>query len=447
MDLPHRKIYSVSELNEQIGVLLETSFPSVWVRGEISNFRAAPSGHMYFTLKDNSAQIRCVMFRIQSRFIRFRLEDGLNIIAWGKLSVYTLRGEYQLIVDTVEAAGLGNLMLAFEQLKARLAQEGLFEPGRKRPIPALPKKIGIVTSATGAAIRDMVNVIKRRFKGVHIVVSPATVQGDRAPKEIEAAIGRLCQLGDIDVIIVGRGGGSIEDLWAFNDEMVVRTVAACPLPVVSAVGHETDVTLTDFAADLRAPTPSAAAELIVPDQRDLEAIIEHLTARLRNGVSACLRKDREAVNGLSKRLYDPRRIIKDKTQRIDELTSRLERGMQRRLKETRSEIAGLESRMRPERFKERLETLKSECGRLVERLRKSTLVDLAGRVSRLEHTAAHLNALSPLKVLERGYSITLKSNNRKVVTDAATVELGENLTIRLHKGELLCSVFEKIDKV
>jgi exodeoxyribonuclease VII large subunit len=447
MDLPHRKIFSVSELNEQIGTLLEASFPSVWVRGEISNFRAAPSGHMYFTLKDDSAQIRCVMFRIQSRFVKFRLEDGLNIIAWGKLSVYRLRGEYQLIVDTVEAAGLGNLMLAFEQLKAKLAAEGLFEPGRKRPIPVMPKRIGIVTSASGAAIRDMVHVIKRRFKGVSIVVSPATVQGDRAPKEIEAAIHRLCQLGDIDVIIVGRGGGSIEDLWAFNDETIVRTVAACPLPVVSAVGHETDVTLTDFAADLRAPTPSAAAELVVPDKRDLEAGIEHLAARLRNGVLSCLRKDRETLNGLSKRLYDPRRIIKDKVQRIDELTARLERGMLRRLNETGNELAAIEKRIQPERFKDRLDRLNSECEGLAERLCKSMAVDIAGRTSQLEHSAAHLNALSPLKVLERGYSITLRANNRRVVTDAATVELGENLTIRLHRGELVCSVFEKIEKV
>lgn len=277
-----RKIYSVSELTDRIRYLLETEFQYVWIEGEISNFRPAPSGHWYFTLKDESSQIRCAMFRNQNRYVKFRPEDGLRIVAWGKVSVYSARGEYQLILETMEPQGLGSMMLAFEQLKSKLAAEGLFDQGRKKPLPRFPRTVGLVTSSKGAAVRDMIRIIHRRFPGMIILLSPTLVQGDKAPEEITAALERLIRADGVDVIIIGRGGGSIEDLWGFNDERVVRAVAGCPIPIVGAVGHETDTTLMDYAADLRASTPSAAAELVAPTKTDLCDSIRDFAMRLRN---------------------------------------------------------------------------------------------------------------------------------------------------------------------
>ena len=282
MEFNERKILSVTELTEEIRKILEGTFPSVWVQGEISNFKRAPSGHAYFTLKDENSQLRSVMFKNQNRSLKFKLEDGLKILAWGRVNVYSPRGEYQLIVETMEPAGLGGLMLALEQLKAKLAAEGLFDVSRKRPLPRRPHNVGVVTSATGAAVRDIIRIIKRRSPGINILVSPTSVQGDKAPDEIVAALGRLTISGVPEVIIIGRGGGSIEDLWAFNDERVVRAIASCPVPIVSAVGHETDFTLSDLASDLRASTPSAAAELIAPDDEETWETISHMVARLKN---------------------------------------------------------------------------------------------------------------------------------------------------------------------
>ena len=331
MELPERKIYTVSEFTEKIREILEKEYPSVWIQGEISNFRSAPSGHLYFTLKDDAAQIRCVMFRLQGRFLKFRPEDGLNLIAWGRLSVYSLRGEYQLILDTMEPVGFGSLMLAFEQLKTKLAAEGLFDEDRKKPLPPFPKTIGLVTSPRGAVVRDMIRIIRHRGPWINIVVSPSSVQGDKAPDEITTAIRRLCETDDVDVIILGRGGGPIEDLWAFNDERVVRAVAGCRLPIISAVGHETDVTLTDFAADLRAPTPSAAAQMLVSDKRDLEAALEHFQARLRRCMTAVMDRFGSTVGELIRRLHDPLRQILEYRMRIDDLNIRLIKTTKRKL--------------------------------------------------------------------------------------------------------------------
>ena len=269
MELPRPRILTVSELTEEIKGLLEGKYASVWVRGEVSNFRPAASGHFYFTLKDESSQIRAVMFKTQSRFLKFRPEDGMRLMAWGRISVYTQRGEYQIIVDTMEPEGFGSLMAAFEQLKNRLAAEGLFDPAKRRPLPRFPRTVGVVTSPKGAAIRDIIRTIGRRWPATGVLLSPTVVQGEHAPASIVEALERLCRAKDVAVVIVGRGGGSIEDLWAFNDERVVRAVAGCPIPVVSAVGHETDVTLTEFPVDVGASTPTAAAEIVVPDWRDL----------------------------------------------------------------------------------------------------------------------------------------------------------------------------------
>ncbi|MFH1113092.1 MAG: exodeoxyribonuclease VII large subunit [Pseudomonadota bacterium] len=443
MDLPERKIFKVSELTNEIRELLERGFSSVWVQGEVSNFHAAPSGHMYFTLKDDSAQIRCVMFKIQSRFLKFRMEDGLAVIAWGRLSVYSLRGEYQLILDTMEPMGLGSLMLAFEQIKAKLAAEGLFDERTKRRLPAYPKTVGLVTSPRGAAVKDMIRVLKRRCPGVHIVVSPTSVQGDRAPDEIVAALDRLCSSGEPDVIIIGRGGGSVEDLWAFNDERVVRATARCPIPIIAAVGHETDVTLTDFAADLRASTPSVAAEMAVPDRRELSESLGHLLARLRNAMTFRLGKCTEAVTETLKRLYDPRRRIEERRMRMDELTMRLGNAMARRAALARRDAEALTERLRPGYVTRTILEGKARCDELTLRMERSMRNALQAARHAAENLTVQLDGLSPLSVLERGYSITMRQDNGKVVTDASTAGAGDDVRIRLHRGELFCRVTGK----
>lgn len=445
MQLPERKIYSVSELTGCIRDLLEKEYPSVWVQGEISNYRPAHSGHLYFVLKDQSSQIRSVMFKGQGRFLKFRPEDGLEVICWGRLTVYGPRGEYQLVLDTMEPVGLGSLMLAFEQLKKKLQAEGLFDDTRKKPLPFFPGRIGIVTSPTGAAIRDMIRIIRRRFHGTHILVSPASVQGDKAPDEIVAALERLNKAGDVDVIIVGRGGGSVEDLWAFNDERVVRAVASCAVPVVSAVGHETDFTLTDFAADQRASTPSAAAEILVQEKGELESGIGHLTTRLKNRMVTRLRQCLDLVNETLKRLYDPRRQIQERIMGVDDLTTRLSRGMERRIALVKRETEDAVMRLRPEHLRRVVEIRREECRGLQVRLERIVGDCVNHARTSAENLSARLGALNPLAVLARGYSITYRAETGKVVTDSLDVEQGDGLRIRLHRGELSCTVMERND--
>lgn len=443
VELPERKVFTVSELTEQIRELLVREYPSVWIQGEVSNFRAAPSGHLYFTLKDDFAQIRCVMFKIQSRFLKFRLENGLHVMAWGRLSVYSLRGEYQLILDTMEPLGLGSLMLAFEQLKTRLAAEGLFDRQRKKPLPRFPRTVGLVTSARGAAVRDMIRTISRRSPGTNIVVSPASVQGDRAPEELVEAIERLCAVGGIDVVIIGRGGGAMEDLWAFNHERVVRAVAECPLPIVSAVGHETDVTLTDFAADLRASTPSVSAEVVVPDRQELAAGILHLLARLRSVMFHKLSRSSDVVTELVRRLFDPRRQIQERRMTIDDLTLRLANAMTRRTVTARQETRAVAVRLKPGHILRNIQVAGQECKSLWTRLSMAIRHCLDNNRTTAENLASHLDGLSPLAVLARGYSITLRPDTGRVITDSRTVRQGDSLHVRLHRGRLTCTVTDK----
>jgi len=443
MELPERKIYTVSELTEEIKALLEGQYPSVWIQGEISNFKHAPSGHFYFTLIDEAAQIRCVMFKTQNRFLKFRPEDGLRIVAWGRISVYGPRGDYQLILDTMEPLGIGSLMLAFEQLREKLAREGLFDEPRKRPLPRFPRTIGLVTSPKGAAVRDMIRIATRRFPGINILVSPTSVQGDKAPMEIVAALERISRAEDVDVILVGRGGGSVEDLWAFNDERVVRAVAACPIPIVSAVGHETDFTLTDFAADLRASTPSAAAELVVPDRRELHEREIQMMTRLRNSVERSLSRTSGVVEELAKRLYDPRRAIDERRQRMDETVGRLVGMMRRMVNARRAELERTAARLRPELLRRPIAAGSAEWESLCLRLSRTTRSELGQARSSLEALASKLESLSPLAVLARGYSVTLLPATGAVVRDAADVRLGAELNVRLQRGELQCRVTAK----
>lgn len=444
MDLPSRKIYTVFELTEQIRATLESGFSSVWVKGEISNFKKALSGHAYFTLKDDSAQIRCVMFKLQGRFVKFRLEDGLQIIAWGRVSVYGPRGDYQLLIDTVEPAGLGSLMLSFEQLKMKLATEGLFDETRKKSLPKFPSTVGVVTSASGAAVRDIIKIIHRRSPNINVLLSPTTVQGDKAPEEIVAALRRLAGINDVDVIIIGRGGGSAEDLWAFNAEQVVREVANCPKPIVSAVGHETDFTLSDFASDVRASTPSAAAELVAPDVNEMAAGVQIMFSRLKNSVYNTLERRSSALDEWFKRLYDPRRSIVLKRQLMDEMVSRLRNAMRRNVEKTTSDYDTLRKRLRIELLKQQVKTCYDSLDMMNSRLSRAMTSRLSETSGALNALIGRIDSLSPLKVLARGYSITFRLDDGKTVTDSELVQDGDRLRIKLAKGELITEITQRL---
>jgi exodeoxyribonuclease VII large subunit len=436
-----RSVLSVSALSAQLAAAMEERFPAVWVEGEISNFKVYGSGHAYFTLKDEAAQLRCVLFRTRARRVRFEPKDGLHVMAFGAIEIYAQRGDYSLVVELLEPRGLGALQLAFEQLKERLAREGLFDAARKRPLPRFPRKIGIVTSPSGAAIRDMLRVIGRRFGEIHIVLAPARVQGDGAAAEVAQGIRELNALGGVDVIIVGRGGGSLEDLWAFNDEMLARTIAASKVPVISAVGHEVDFTIADFVADVRAATPSQAAELVVKEKRAVAETLAALTGRLRGVMARAVaaRRDRLARTLDRRVLTDPARPLRDLERRLDDARARLRQAgltaVGRRLH--RLELAGRGLRA----LSPVTRTLNG----------RRALIDLQGRLERgmyrtldrARHRAgAHagrLDSLSPLAVLARGYSLTRAADGR-IVRRWQDAQVGERLSILLHEGSLDCRV-------
>ncbi len=440
MEIPQPRVFTVSELTQEIKTILEKKFPSVWVRGEISNFKPAASGHLYFTLKDESAQIRAVMFKTQSRFLKFRPDDGLKVVGWGRLSVYGPRGEYQLVLDTMEPLGFGALMLAFEQLKERLAAEGLFDPSAKRHLPRIPGTVGVVTSTRGAAVKDMIRIIGRRWAGTRIVISPTVVQGEQAPASIVAALARLVQTREMDVIIVGRGGGSMEDLWAFNDERVVRAVAACPIPIVSAVGHETDFTLTDFAADVRASTPSAAAELVVPDWRDLHGAVGQFATRLRVSLGNLLENRASDVRQTVRRLRDPRALVNQWRQLLDDLNLRLANSMRGRIVRCRQEREATARRLRPEHLARVVAEKAELMGALADRLKRSMTATLTQTDHTLENLTARLNSISPRGVLSRGYALVVRPDTGEPVRNSRDVEIGEDLAIHLSHGALDCTV-------
>jgi exodeoxyribonuclease VII large subunit len=436
-----RAVLTVSALTERLRALLEEKFPMVWVEGEISNFKVYGSGHAYFTLKDANAQIRSVLFRNRARRIRFEPGDGLHVLAMGSVEIYPQRGEYQLVVELLEPRGLGALQLAFEQLKARLAAEGLFDEARKRALPRFPRKIGIVTSPSGAAIRDMLRVIGRRFGEMHIVLAPCRVQGDGAAEEVAQGIRDLNALGDVDVIIAGRGGGSLEDLWAFNEEVVARAIVASKIPIISAVGHEVDVTISDFVADLRAPTPSAAAELVVREKQAIVEAVADLHHRLHRSIGRRLEHERHRTAALATRrvLTDPARPLRDLHRRVDDARTRLGRGIDGLLRRAahRFEFATVGLRFASPRARlardrhahERLEArLRTELARAVD----------AGR-HRLRVAAGQLDSLSPLAVLARGYSLT-RTADGAIVRSARQVRAGEDVKVLLHEGRLDCRI-------
>ncbi|MCL6481818.1 MAG: exodeoxyribonuclease VII large subunit [Firmicutes bacterium] len=438
---PERKVWSVSELTLRVRDLLEAEFCDLWVEGEISNFREAQSGHYYFTLKDARAQLRCVCFRTQARLLKFRPEDGLHVRVRGSLSVYEARGEYQLYVDVLEPVGLGALQLAFEQLKRKLEAEGLFDPAHKKPLPLLPRRVGLITSPTGAAVRDILRVLRRRHPNLYLLLFPVRVQGEGAAREIAEAIAWFNRAATADVLIVARGGGSLEDLWAFNEEIVARAIFASRIPVISGVGHEIDFTIADFVADLRAPTPSAAAEMLVRTRQEFESHIAELHRRLVQQMRLLLSGWRQQFSELQthrafRRVEDRLREFR---QRLDEAFFALGQALQRRTDSLRqrfrlaaARLTAYDFRSRMAHLRSRLEQRRAELAARAERL----LTEKRHHLSRLR---VQLDERSPLRVLERGYAIVFDAAGR-IVRTSAQLAPGDPLRIQLARGRLTAEV-------
>jgi len=484
------RVYSVTELTRTVKGILETEFDAIWVEGEISNLRVPASNHAYFVLKDEKSQVRCVMFKGSRSKLKYQSQDGDHVIIFGRVTVYDARGEYQIIVETMEPVGLGALQKAFDQLKEKLAKEGLFDADRKKPIPEFPWKVGVITSSTGAAVRDILNIIRRRNPKVSVLIYPVKVQGEGSAEQIAQAIHEMNRVKDVDVLIVGRGGGSIEDLWAFNEEVVARAIAASEIPVVSAVGHEIDFTIADFVADLRAPTPSAAAELTVPVLDDIVGQLATMTRQLLVAVKRPIENQRLHLNRLVDRRFfrDPQHILAPLQQRVDDLNLRLVRGLNQGVGLQKQHLENRVARLfqaSPKRAMQRLEErFRDLRPRLVRGLRQSVVLknqQLRDRIERLLQASPlrgilrlqekkfslrhrlieknrsllqleknrfnglvkNLNALSPLTILDRGYSITTVAG--KALKSSQEVSPGDSIQVRLAKGQLACTVDKVID--
>jgi exodeoxyribonuclease VII large subunit len=433
---------SVSELTAKLKTVVEHSFQAIAVEGEVSNCRKWSSGHIYFTLKDDGAQLRAVVFRMTARQLKFDLEDGMHVVARGRIGVYEVKGDYQLICDAVEPHGLGALQAAFDQLKRRLHAEGLFDAARKRPLPVLPRRIGVVTSMDGAALRDIVRVLTSRYPAARIVIRPSRVQGDGAARDLARGLEAVARVPDVDVVIIGRGGGSVEDLWAFNDEALARTIAACPVPVIAGVGHEVDFTIADLVADVRAATPSNAAELVVDRADNFRRRVDHLRGRL---------------------VHVTRRTVETRRQRTERLDFRLRRwpvGVMMRDRDTGQLTARLRHLItaRVSRLAARYDTLRQRLdSRDVRRVTADLAVRIAGADARLRaagvarersaaararELAAQLNALSPLAVLGRGYAVCWNEAHTGIIRSARTVSRGDSVHVTLAEGEITCRVDE-----
>ena len=432
------RIYGVSELLKAVRVTLESRFAEVRVEGEVSGLKRSGNGHVYFTLKDAEAQLDCVMYAREAGRLKFTLEEGMAVRCRGRLTIYEARGRFQMTVDKIEPTGAGALALAFEQLKQRLGAEGLFDPGRKRPLPFLPRRIGVVTSPQGAVIRDIVRVAHRRFP-VPILLAPTHVQGEGAALGIAAGIRKLEAIADVDVIIVARGGGSLEDLWAFNEEPVARAIHACRVPVISAVGHETDFTIADFVADLRAPTPSAAAERVVPIRDDLTAELDLLRRRGGRALAETARRARHELERARARLGDPRRLLDERRQRLDEHIERSRRVLARRLAVARADLRGVEVRLHRAHPHRRIAEQRHALAAMRHRLETALQPALARRRHAIESARGKLEALSPIRVLERGFSLTQRADGH-VVTSAADVQPGDPVSVRVSDGTIDATV-------
>lgn len=435
---------TVSQLNQSVKKWLELEFPKIWVEGEISNFKRYPSGHMYFSLKDNKSQINCVMFAGFNRHLKFTPENGQHIKLKAKVTLYPERGQYQLIVDYMEEAGDGALQRAFEILKQKLLSEGLFEAQHKKALPTIPNCIGIVTSAKGAAIRDILTTLKRRFPSIPVIIYPSLVQGNTAPKNIVNAIQTANQRNECDVLIVGRGGGSLEDLQAFNDEQVARAIFASQIPIVSAVGHEVDVTIADFVADMRAPTPTAAAELVSPSQTEYLNQFASLAQALLNAIMTLIDTKNTELSWLRKTLKDPRQQLQEKMQRMDLLNNRLILAMQHQIKHQHQQLLSLQHQVLQHHPKHKLSTYLQHVERLKQRLTQSINHCLQQQQQHLSQYAGMLNSLSPLQTLARGYAI-VKDNAGTVIRDTSYIKPGHKVTTQLAKGSIICTVDDIIE--
>ena len=433
-------VYTVTQLTTSIRSNLERAFPDVWVEGEVSNLRIPSSGHVYFSLNDQESQIRAVLFRRMAAALPFHVENGLTVLARGRVSVYEPRGDYQLLLEYLEPKGIGALQVAFEQLKKRFEQEGLFDPARKRPLPFFPRRVGVITSATGAALHDVMTVVQRRCPVIRLRLFPVAVQGPGAAQQIADAVRLANQYMDLDVLIVGRGGGSWEDLWSFNEEVVVRAIAGSRIPVISAVGHEIDFTLSDFAADFRAPTPSAAAESVSPVLVDLIEGIWEKNARLVQTMRGTFRFHRNQIEVALYRLPVPSQILQRQVQRIDELNFRLGIGIRAMLAVLRPRLAALTvglERVGPGQSWQRGSLMLPQ---LLRRLSRAMPWVITGKKHQLRTVASTLDTLSPLAILSRGYSIIETSPGGTIVKDAQAVQVGDRIRARLAEGRLSCLV-------
>jgi exodeoxyribonuclease VII large subunit len=433
-----REVLSVSQLNSRARLLLEDVFSGIWVEGEISNLAKPASGHVYFTLKDSQAQVRCALFRQNAAKVRQALRDGLAVKVRGKVSLFEGRGDYQLILDAVEPAGDGALRLAFEALKEKLSAEGLFAAEGKVALPQHPKRIGIISSPTGAVIRDIISVFRRRAPQVELTLIPTAVQGRDATAQIVRALG-IADAKGFDALILARGGGSLEDLWCFNEEPVARAIAACRTPIVSAVGHETDVSIADFVADVRAPTPSAAAELLAPDSSELVQRLGTLKRRLNLRMQHRLERERMRLDGLQRRLRHPGERLRQHAQRIDDLDMRLSRAFERQLSNRRERLAYLQTRLLSLHPERNLKLLDQRLQALAERLQRGMREGLKQRRLHLHSQVQTLHAISPLATLGRGYSILLDERGR-AIRNAADTRPGQRLHAKLGAGELVVRV-------
>jgi exodeoxyribonuclease VII large subunit len=438
---PEREIYTVSRLNSEVRKLLEQEFARIWLEGELSNIARPSSGHLYFSLKDANAQIRGAMFRNRNQALRFKPAEGLQVLVRARVSLYEPRGDYQLIVDHMELAGDGMLQRAFEELKQKLAAEGLFDAAAKRELPLMPQRIGVITSPTGAAIRDVLSVLKRRFPAIPVRIYPVAVQGKEAAGEIAEALDTASKRADCDVLILARGGGSLEDLWPFNEEIVARAIHRCRIPIVSAVGHEIDFTIADFAADRRAATPSAAAELVSPDQQEWLAHMRHLAARMQNRLQQARSDAGQQLAWLEKRLQQlhPGQTLRQQAQRLDELERRSRLGIARSISHLQASLLEVHGRLRQHSPRARIGELDLRWRALARRLGVSVQSSLARRQQALTVHSRALHTISPLATLERGYAI-VRTPDGTIVRAAESVRPGDPVEARLARGTLQCTV-------
>ena len=439
-----RRIWTVRDLVSAVRTQVEREYTDTWVQGEISNFRAPASGHLYFTLKDENAQLGVVVFRSSARLLRFRPENGMEVLVRGRVTLYEERGELQILAEYIEPKGAGALQIAFEQLKAKLQAEGLFEQSRKKAIPSMPQRIGIVTSPQAAALHDILNILRRRYHGANVLIFPAQVQGEAAGLEVSAGIRYFSKARNVDVIIVARGGGSAEDLAAFNHEGLARTVAGSSIPVISAIGHETDFTIIDFVADMRAPTPSAAAELVMRSRQELKEQAAGLHRRLERGIRYRLLMGRQVLTELAQhgafaRIRD---LINQRQQRLDEVLYRLERAERQLLEAHRRRWELAAAAVRHYDARRMLASIRQQLDARVATIKAATETLLLQRRSRLERILGQLEALSPLAILQRGYALVFDRSG-KVVKDAAQVKAGEQIRARVARGEIVAVVKEK----